>query len=198
MPSRKSSTATPFCKACNKRMERNTIHALFGDNPILCNRCYSSLKPIFLHWTWAGVSCLAIYPYADTFRSLLYLYKGCGDIELCGVFLDRVRALFKLRFRRYIIVGAPSHQERIDQRGFDHIPLVFQGIGKEFCHAIIKTKNVKQSDQSKEERKNIGDALAPTKEAKRLRGARVLLVDDVFTTGSTIKACVGILRRFSP
>lgn len=198
MPSKKFVTATPFCKVCHKRINPDSFHALLHEEPQLCSRCYEELGPKFMHWEWAGVPCLAVYPYLQAFQSMLYLYKGCGDIELAPAFLARAKPLLKLRYFGYVLVGVPSHEEKIYARGFDHIPLIFKGIGKGFCPALLKTKNVKQSDMSKKQRKKIGQALAATPLAKTLKGKKVLLVDDVFTTGSTIKACVGILRRFSP
>ena len=198
MPSKKSVTATPFCKVCHKAIRFDSIHALISPSPEICPACYRDFSPRFQRWVWAGVHCLALYPYGQTFQSTLYLYKGCGDIELAPAFLAVVKPLLRLRYFDYVLVAAPSHAEKIAARGFDHIPLVFQDIGRGFCPAIIKTKNVKQSDRSKKERAKISDALAPTKEAKSLKGKKVLLVDDVFTTGSTIRACVGILRRFCP
>ena len=45
-----------------------------------------------------------------------------------------------------------------------------------------------------ERRKNLADAFAVT-EAETIKGKRILLVDDVYTTGSTIDAAAGILRK---
>lgn len=128
---------------------------------------------------------------------MLYLYKGCGDIELSSVFLDRIRFLLKARYRGYTLVYVPSHSSHIEKRGFDHVPLIFLGIGKRICCPIIKTDNVKQSDQNKNDRRKIGRYLKLVG-GNDLRGQKILLVDDVCTTGSSLRSCIRLLRKLQP
>ena len=54
--------------------------------------------------------------------------------------------------------------------------------------------DVKQSDLNAEQRRHIGVHLRFVPGSK-IKGKKILLVDDVFTTGSTMRACLGILRK---
>ena len=128
---------------------------------------------------------------------MIYLYKECGDIEMAPVFLERLLPFLKVRYHGYILVPAPSHEEKILQRGFDHLPLMFKGLGKGVVHAILKKRNIKQTDLSMVERKQISTNLGGIKGVD-FSGKKVLLIDDVYTTGSTISACIDIVKRMHP
>ena len=197
MPSTRLSTATPFCKKCGKPIEKNSLFSLFFARNSLCLRCFRELKPSFFRWKIGSIQATAIYPYEQEFQTHLYLYKGCGDIELAPTFLCRVRFLLQLRYFNYHLVYVPSHPNHIEKRGFDHVPLIFKGIGKSVNCPIEKTKDVKQADLSKQQRKNIGQYMRLTG-GKSLMGKRILLVDDVYTTGSSIKSCIRLLKRLKP
>ncbi|MCR5348766.1 MAG: hypothetical protein K6E59_04085 [Bacilli bacterium] len=140
---------------------------------------------------------MAIYRYSETFRSMLYRYKGCGDIELSDCFLERVRLLIRLRYWGYVIVFAPSYLTHIQKRGFDHVPTMLAKLGNPILDIFEKTDDVKQSSQSKNRRKKIGKYLA-IKGNPVLKGKKVLFVDDVYTTGSTTKACLRLMRKLRP
>lgn len=197
MPLKKSDTATPFCKICHKRIEQNSLHSFIFAEKTICLRCFKSLHPCRKRTRFGKYRITTFYVYNEAFQSLLYLYKGCGDIELSSVFLERLYPLLRVRYFRHVIVPAPSSQKRIDERGFDHIPLIFSKLGKRIELVIHKTADVKQSDLSKKERRNIGKHLALVPNAV-LRGERVLFVDDVMTTGSTVKACLRLLESLHP
>ena len=140
---------------------------------------------------------MAIFAYGQQLKSLIYLYKGCGDIVLGEAFLERIKPLLQLRFHGYVLVPVPSYIARVQERGFDHVPLLFSGIGREVVPAIEKTADVKQSDQSKKERRHIGRYFR-LRHGEKLRGRKVLLVDDVYTTGSSVRACLRLLRKARP
>ena len=74
---------------------------------------------------------------------------------------------------------------------------MFKPLKLPIVRAIIKTKPFKQSDQTLEKRKNIENILE-LKEPKGIKGEKILLVDDVYTTGSTLKKCVKLLQTLNP
>ncbi len=163
----------------------------------ICLRCFLSLKPTYFRWKENGISFMAIYPYEQEFQSLIYQYKGCGDIELASCFLERINLLLKLRYRGYKLVYAPSHPSKVLERGFDHVPTIFSSLGLPVLHALAKTEDVKQSSQSKGERKKVGKYIRLI-DPQGIRGQKILLVDDIFTTGSTVRACLRLILKLHP
>ena len=197
MPSKKSATATRFCKVCHKPIEQNSIFNSFFAAKSICLRCFSALKPTYVHWKENGISFTSVYPYEEAYQSLIYLYKGCGDFELRHAFLERLFPFLRVRYRNYIVVPAPSSSVKIEARGFDHLPAMFEGLGKEVRCLLQKTSDFKQSDQNKYGRKKVGNYISLVPGAK-IRGQKVLLVDDVFTTGATVRACLKLLLKLRP
>ena len=197
MQSKRFATAIPSCKICHRKIEQNSLFNVFFSAKTVCLRCFLDLKPTYFRWKENGISHLAIYPYEQFYQSLLYQYKGCGDIELAPCFLERLTPLLRLRFHGYRIVFPPSHPNKILERGFDHIPPLFLGLHLPILRAFAKTHDIKQSSQSKSERKKVGKYIRLV-ESRGITGSKILLVDDVFTTGSTIRACIKLLQKKHP
>ena len=137
-----------------------------------------------------------IYDYDEEIQGKLYQLKGCFDIELAGIFLDYFRPFLFLKFFGYVMVPAPSAKEADEERGFNHVEEIFKPLKLKMLSIIHKTKNVKQSDLNAEERKKIKDNLAI--DDVDLSNKKILLVDDVYTTGSTMQAAIKLLEELHP
>jgi len=143
-----------------------------------------------------NVNILYLYHYDDVIKENLYKLKGCFDIELAPIFLDYYRYYLKIKFYGYTIIPAPSSKEADEERGFNHVVEIFKTLGLPILRCIHKTKNMKQSDLSTEERTKIKDILEI--DNVDLSKKKILLVDDVFTTGSTFTAMIELVRSKSP
>ena len=195
-PSPKSNTATPFCKICFEPISDNRW-CRFGAASSVCSRCQKEMKPKWHTGKIAGCRLYWLYFYNDTIRSLLYQFKGCGDYELKDVFFAYQRAFLRAKFHSYVLVPAPSYHERDEARGFNHVAALFSCLGLPMMDCLIKTENIKQADLHLEERKQIGRYIQLTDD-HHLCGKKLLLVDDLVTSGSTIKACIKLLRKCRP
>jgi len=100
-----------------------------------------------------------------------------------------------------VVVSVPAHARRIRERGFDPSALLARAVAQHLRagyapNALRRLRDTPpQASLSRVARRtNILDAFE-CRRPLRLQGARVLLVDDVRTTGSTIAECMRVMRE---
>jgi ComF family protein len=94
------------------------------------------------------------------------------------------------------LVPVPLHASRLRQRGFNQAEDLARNIGLPIVSALRRTrKTATQADLPAGRRHaNVRDAFAPTRRARSLSGAVVVLIDDVSTTGATLESCARALK----
>ena len=195
-PLKQSNQKTKICKICFNKIEETTMHGLLSKNPTICHKCFLSLKPELLHFKFEGISCLALYYYNEKIQELLYQFKGCKDYELKTIFLEYYQSYLNNKFKKYIMIPAPSFKDSDEERGFNHVEEMFGILDLKMYKCIHKIKKVKQADLSSEERKKISDAFEI--DNIDFTNKKILIVDDVFTTGSTVKTMISLIKQKNP
>lgn len=185
------------CKICFKEIEFAGIFNVLHADSCLCNECQKKLVPKEIHFKVDGVKGTSIYEYDENIKSLLFQLKGCSDIELAEVFLNRYKGLIRFRYHDYVMVPAPSDDESDLERGFNHVIEIFKGTKLPIVRAIRKTQKHKQSDQDYKNRLEVKKYLC-FDESIDITNKKVLIVDDVMTTGSTIKAMISLIKEHNP
>ncbi len=102
-----------------------------------------------------------------------------------------------------IIVPVPLHRVKLRERGYNQSDLIAQGISSIFHKPIVsgclrRMKNTaSQTTLSIEDRQqNMKNAfIILPKQEHYVKAKSCLLVDDIITTGATVRACIAVLRR---
>lgn len=182
---------------CFNPIRISGVSLLFDRTLCLCASCARTLRPAWRTFELDGIPALALYDYNQTIKEKLYLLKGCGDFELAVAFLDRLKHLLRTMYRRYALIPMPSWHEDDAVRGFNHVEAIFASLKLPLVAILKKTAPHKQAWQPFENRERIKDVLA-LESPVDLANRRVLLVDDVMTSGATLKAAVGLVRPLRP
>ena len=186
-----------YCKICFKKIGDYSLYNLINRKNILCEDCFSKMKAKFISFFIDNVQGLSIYEYDDTLKELIYKFKGCYDYELKDVFLSRYINYLRVMYRGYVIIPAPSYYVDDERRGFNHVMEIFKPLKTKILPIISKTKSHKQSDHTAKGRMDITSVLK-IDENVSLKGKNILLVDDIFTTGSTIFSCLQLIKKLHP
>ncbi|MCR5309609.1 MAG: hypothetical protein K6E21_05830 [Bacilli bacterium] len=187
------SNPTPICKNCFNDITGLDIFSFVHRNPYVCRKCLNQYNPKFIHFKVDGVKALSLYDYDNYMKDLIYKLKGCFDYELKNSFLDMYKTELSLYYNGYTMIPAPSYIEDDKTRGFNHVIEIFKSLKLTLLEAFEKSEHFKQSDHNFKERKKIKNYLR-LKENVVLPN-KVLLVDDIFTTGSTMRTMISALKE---
>lgn len=142
------------------------------------------------------IKAMNLYWYNDTIKSLLYQYKGCKDYELKDTFFDYYYSWLNYKFKGYVIIPAPSSKENDLERGFNQVIEMCNKIKLPMMCIVHKTNNEKQHNLNSKERTKIEDAMEI--DDIDLKNKKILIVDDVYTTGSTVKTMIKLIKSKNP
>ncbi len=104
-----------------------------------------------------------------------------------------------LNLKNYLLIPAPLSKKRIRWRGFNQSQVLVEKINREmglkFSLDLIRIKHrTAQAKLNKKEReKNLANCFKWTGE--NLRGQKIIIVDDVYTTGSTLNEIAKELKK---
>lgn len=106
------------------------------------------------------------------------------------------------KFAAFVVVSVPLHPQRERERGFNQASLIgkaiAQKLGLQFQdNVLIRTRNTKPQVElkGKDRRANLADAFAISSTYTPYAISDMLLIDDVWTTGSTLRSCANVLKR---
>jgi ComF family protein len=138
--------------------------------------------------------------YQDDLRRLIQLFKY-GRIQTLSAPLGRLLARALPREQSFdVIVPTPLHWRKRLQRGFNQADLLAREIGRRthtpVRNALRRVHNTAPQAglTSAKRRENVSGAFQ-MKRRRALNGQRVLLIDDVMTTGATAASCARALKR---
>jgi len=185
-------TRCPICGDIIGAMER------------FCSDCAAALAPYDDKMSIEGaVSFTAAFRYDDQVKPAIFLLKrgidGNASYALGGALADRIRAE-GFANDIDIIIPTPMHRRDIWRRSFNQAVLIAREVGRELGidvdeKAVAKLRRTRAQKEldSLSRTRNLKNAF--TADSTKLKNKRVLLIDDICTTGSTLRELTSIIMK---
>jgi len=188
-----------FCFCCQR------------EGSYLCQDCQAMLEISGFHQNFQA-DCLKDLYFAANYQSsliknLIQKFKYEPFVkELAKTLSVLIITHFKLLdnkpdFSEFILVPVPLSKKKLRWRGFNQAEEIGKELSKFFripliANCLIKTREtLPQVELSDEERKENIKNVFFCEKPELIQRKKILLLDDVYTTGSTMIECAGVLKR---
>lgn len=191
----------PLCDGCWAALPRHPGGVCPCGVPLVsphadaCGRCRRGLSPFE-----RGAS---LGPYDGALRIVIHELKYRGRRRAAAQLAHRLDGEARVRDvlgGADVLVPVPLHPRRLRERGFNQAELLAAELGRRAALPVAAATLVRRTDTASQagltaarRRENVAGAFS-VRHRSRVAGRVVVLVDDVYTTGATARACARTLR----
>ncbi len=198
----------PICLGC----QSNLLSDEEKEN-LLCNTCFNGVKiysnivkpdPLF--------SLLAVSSYENTaLRELIHYFKYNGFLaaqapleKLIIKWLDANSSLVSsILDSSFCLIPIPLHKKRLRERGFNQAEIIGQILSrhlnipleKNLLERVRDTKSQIKMKGAQRREENVRGSIRIREEDRSPQCQNIILVDDIYTSGATMKEAAGALHR---
>lgn len=172
----------------------------------ICPKCYAKIKKELKYYKTKekGSSIIFVGFYASTLRKLLLKFKFNEKAYIGNFFTEIIEKNNK--FVQYIkeydyIIPIPMHKSNRKIRGYNQTEIIAKKLAQD-CeveyleNSLVKAKqNKRQSTLDEKHRKENVKNVYKLLEFDQIKDKNILLIDDIYTTGSTFEACKNELKK---
>jgi ComF family protein len=184
----------PCCSRCGRPFA--SAVALQVENVPLCHICRRGLYDFDFARSYGA--------YTDGMTRSIMLLKYEGVTPLAAWFAAALKETFHTNREQCladVVVPVPAHTLRLRERGYNHAELIAKPLARSLglpCRSYLLVRSRPRPDKLKltlRERWRSVRGAYTIRHGLRVDNLRVLLVDDVLTTGATLDACSRALRK---
>lgn len=194
-----------ICIFCDDRKSMDSAHIVNGRIGICCD-CFEKINKAALSLPYKGkrdVSyIMSPFEYTDDIRKIIidFKFNNCwGYAPLLADMMKEYLDSYDIWSEFDCIVPVPLHSSRLRERGYNQSELIAEHVadyvGIDMRTDILERVKAthKQSKLIREERvMNVKDAFECKKD---ISGIKILLFDDICTTGNTLASCASALQN---
>ena len=187
------------CPFCGKLVEANEI---------ACKDCYEALrlKHSAIQSGAGGFRCISSFPYGGKVRRAILRVKYHDRVQyipqLAAILADDINSAYGENGFD-LITDVPMHKADIKERGYNQSQILAKELSKllsvPYAETIVKIKRTKKQHNLKftERKTNLSGAFKLI-DKDIATGKRILLTDDIITSGCTLGLCGKVLSRAKP
>ncbi|MBQ2937808.1 MAG: ComF family protein [Clostridia bacterium] len=182
-----------LCKKCEIQLKKQAEIKIIKNGQDLENKYFSQLMYIF---KYEGVIRKTILDYK--FNDRPYISKTFVN------FMLKDKKIFDNIQKYETIIPVPISKRRQKERGYNQSLLIAREISKQtnldlMNNCLIKTKNIiEQSKLNKDEREKNIQGVYKLVNKQLIKNKKILVIDDIYTTGSTVNECSKVLIQGQP
>ena len=172
------------CSICSRELDEKFR---MGDQCLDCVRWEKDEK-----WKGHLTQNISLFHYNEFLKDIIAKYKYRGDYALAEAFVPFLRESMKdLKFD--IVTVIPLSEERLKERGFNQAQALTDLLGLETMELLTRLHTEKQSKKSREERISLPQVFQVI-EPDLIQNKSIVIVDDIYTTGSTLRQAAKALK----
>jgi len=181
----------PYCQHCGKPLSFTNL-----GGGLYCSECLKNKHSVFY-------MCRSAIQYDDYSKKLILDFKFADHLENKHLLVQWLYLAGKDIFETNpdVILPVPLHYSRLFKRKYNQSAVLAHELSRKTgvlarYNILKKCRYTKPqvNCSGKQRQKNVKDAFV-IKNSEFIRGKNIVLVDDVYTTGSTLRECAKILKK---